>query len=126
MTCPLSPWSNDIVERHNLLLQDIFDKILEDTHCSTDLATACCINTKNALANVHGKCGEWHGSGKVIGQDGQQVLVRHGSTCVKVHPYWLQLLKKTSNAKQSYTKATNRAHKFTKQHKSGNTRKSTQ
>ena len=29
---------------------------------------------------------EWKGPGKVIGQDGQQVLVKHGSTYVRVHP----------------------------------------
>ena len=34
---------------------------------------------------------EWKGPGKVIGQDGQQVLVKHGSTYVRVHPCRLTL-----------------------------------
>ena len=28
---------------------------------------------------------EWKGPGTVIGQDGQQVLVKHGGSCVRVH-----------------------------------------
>ena len=27
----------------------------------------------------------WHGPGKVLGRDGQQILVKHGSTYVRVH-----------------------------------------
>ena len=38
----------------------------------------------------------WHGPGKVIGQDGQNVLVKHGSYYVRVHPCRLQLI--NSNA----------------------------
>ena len=34
---------------------------------------------------------KWKGPGTVIGQDGQQVLVKHGSTYVRVHPCRLQL-----------------------------------
>ena len=37
----------------------------------------------------------WHGPGSVIGQDGQQVLVKHGSTFVRVHPCNLQLVNNT-------------------------------
>ena len=29
---------------------------------------------------------EWKGPGTVIGQDGQQVLVKHGGSYVRVHP----------------------------------------
>ena len=34
---------------------------------------------------------KWKGPGKVIGQDGQQVLVKHGSVYVRVHPCRLTL-----------------------------------
>ena len=37
---------------------------------------------------------EWHGPAKVLGQDGQQVLVKNGSTYVRVHPCRLQLIQK--------------------------------
>ena len=35
---------------------------------------------------------EWHGPGKVIGQVGQQVFVKHGSFYIRVHPCRLQLV----------------------------------
>lgn len=38
---------------------------------------------------------EWKGPGVVIGQDGQQILVKHGSTYVRVHPCRV-MLKDTS------------------------------
>ena len=34
----------------------------------------------------------WKGPGTVIGQDGQQVLVKHSSSYVRVHPCQLQLI----------------------------------
>lgn len=34
----------------------------------------------------------WHGPGRVIGQDGQNVLVKHGSYYVRVHPCRVQLI----------------------------------
>ena len=33
----------------------------------------------------------WKGPGTVIGQDGQQILIKHGSTYVRVHPCRIQL-----------------------------------
>ena len=35
---------------------------------------------------------EWHGPAKVLGQDGQQVLVKNGSNYIRVHPCCLQLI----------------------------------
>ena len=35
---------------------------------------------------------EWHGPAKVLGQDGQQVLVKNGSNYIQVHPCRLQLI----------------------------------
>ena len=43
---------------------------------------------------------KWHGPGRVLGQDGQQVLVKHGSVYIRVHPCRLQL---TSNSEQTHT-----------------------
>ena len=49
-----APWSNGLVEHHNLVLSDMLDKVLEDTHCDLDVALAWCLNAKNSLQNVHG------------------------------------------------------------------------
>ena len=49
-----SPWSNGLVERHNRVLGKMLDKIIEDSHCSLEVALAWAINAKNSLANVHG------------------------------------------------------------------------
>lgn len=173
-----SPWSNGLVERHNLVLSEMLDKVLEDTQCHPDLAVSWCINAKNSLHSVHGfspyqlaigknpklpstlnenapaltrqpvskivsnnlealhkareafiasensekirralahnirtsgdikyvtgdsvyykrmDSREWHGPAKVLGQDGQQVLVKNGSIYVRVHPCRLQLVHK--------------------------------
>ena len=34
---------------------------------------------------------QWRGPGKVLGQDEQQVLVKYGSSYIRVHPCWLAL-----------------------------------
>ena len=34
------PWSNYLVERHNLILADILDRVLEETQCDLELAVA--------------------------------------------------------------------------------------
>ena len=39
-TAAESPWSNGLVERHNLVLATMLDKILGDTKCSLDIAVA--------------------------------------------------------------------------------------
>ena len=176
VTAAESPFSNGLVERHNLIIADMMDKVLEDPqNINIDLALAWCINAKNSLANVHGfspfqlalgqnpklpstftdkppaflehntskvltdnlmalhkareafissepsekicralnnnvrssgdfkyvtgdsvyfkKVDEkrWRGPGKVLGQDGQQVLVKYGSRYVRVHPCRMSL-----------------------------------
>lgn len=48
-----SPWSNDIVERLNLVLSEMFNKVLVENRCSLDMALAWCINAKNYLQNGH-------------------------------------------------------------------------
>ena len=175
-TAAEAPWSNELIERHNLVLADMLNKDLDDTQYHPDLAVSCCINAKNSLHNVHGfspyqlaiskntklpfvlnekvpaltrqpiskivmnnldvihkareafisrensekirralshnikssgdvkyvtgdsvyykriDSKEWHGPAKVLGQDGQQVLVKNGSNYIRVHPCCLQLI----------------------------------
>ena len=49
-----SPWSNDLIERHNLILNEMLDKVLEESKWSFEVALAWCTNAKNSLQNVHG------------------------------------------------------------------------
>ena len=165
-----SPWSNGLVERHNLILADMLDRILEESTDNIEIAVAWAINAKNSLTNIHGfspyqlaigqnpklpnantndapalthesttkilednlsylhKAREafiqsenserikralshnirtysdhkyltgdsvyfkranekrWRGPGKVLGQDGQQILIKYGANYVRVHP----------------------------------------
>ena len=48
-----SPFSNGIVERHNLILAEAMEKTIEDARCAPDVALALAISAKNALQN-HG------------------------------------------------------------------------
>ena len=47
--------------------------------------------TGNIVYYKRNNSNEWKGSGTVIGQDGQQVLVKHGGSYVRVHPSHLLL-----------------------------------
>ena len=49
-----SPWCNGAVERHNGLLADMINAVKEETGCSTDIAVAWAVNSKNSLNNVFG------------------------------------------------------------------------
>ena len=51
-TAAKSPWSNGLVEHHNLILSDMFDKILHKNNCDFDLALAWAISAKNSLSNI--------------------------------------------------------------------------
>ena len=188
-TAAESPWSNGLVERHNLVIAEMLKKVLHDTDCDFDLGLSWCINAKNSLENVQGYspfqlssgqnprlpavlsnrppaydssfcsklirdnlnalhrareafieserserisralshnirtsngtkfvCGDvvyykrdkirqWKGPGVVIGQDGQQVLVKHGSTYVRVHP--CRLILKGTDSQLSQTNLSN-------------------
>ena len=48
-----APWSNGLVERHNLIISEMLDKVLEDTKCNSDIALAWCVNAKNSLQNCN-------------------------------------------------------------------------
>ena len=54
LTAGQSPFSNGLVERHNLVLGDMLDKVLDDIDCGIDIAIAWCVNAKNSLQNIHG------------------------------------------------------------------------
>ena len=54
LTSAESPWSNSLIERHNLILGDMLDRILEESINNIDIAVAWAINAKNSLTNVHG------------------------------------------------------------------------
>ena len=52
-TAAESPFSNGIVERHNLILAEAMFKTIEDVKCAPDVALAWAVSAKNALQN-HG------------------------------------------------------------------------
>ena len=49
-----SPWSNGVCERHNGLIGETYDKILEDFNCDPHIALAWATNAKNSLSNSFG------------------------------------------------------------------------
>ena len=53
-TAARSPWSNGIVERHNLVIAEMLDKVLAESKCDFDSALAWCLTAKNSLQNVDG------------------------------------------------------------------------
>ena len=53
-TAAEAPWSNGITERHNALIGDMIDKIIDSQHCSLEMALAWAVNAKNSLSNVYG------------------------------------------------------------------------
>ena len=53
-TAAESPWSNGLCERHNAVLADMLDKIIEERQCDLETALCWAVNAKNSLSNVHG------------------------------------------------------------------------
>ena len=53
-TAAESAWSNGLCERHNGILNNNVNKILENEICSLEVAIAWAISAKNSLANVYG------------------------------------------------------------------------
>ena len=49
-----APWSNGLIERHNQVLGNMLDRVLNDVKCSFEVALMWCVNAKNSLQNVHG------------------------------------------------------------------------
>ena len=55
-TAAESPFSNGMVERHNLIIAEAMYKTIEDVHCEPKVALAWAVCAKNALQNYNGFC----------------------------------------------------------------------
>ena len=53
-TAAESSWQSGITERHNAIISNMVDRILEDVNCSIEVALAWVLNAKNSLKNVFG------------------------------------------------------------------------
>ena len=53
-TAAESAWSNGLVEKHNGVLNNMLQKIVKDTNCSSDIALNWALAAKNCLLNVFG------------------------------------------------------------------------
>ena len=53
-TAAEAPFSNGIVERHNLILAEAMNKTIEDVKCAPEVALAWAVSAKNALQNNGG------------------------------------------------------------------------
>lgn len=60
---------------------------------------------------------KWYELAEVLGQGGQQVLIKNASTYIKVHPCCLQLIQNNDYHKDSFIKETD-DREIQKQHKS--------
>ena len=49
-----SPWKNGITERHNAVINNMVDRILENVNCSFEVALAWALSAKNSPKNVFG------------------------------------------------------------------------
>ena len=49
-----SPWSNGIPERHNAIIGNMLEKILEENKCFMEVASAWAVSAKTSLQNVYG------------------------------------------------------------------------
>ena len=53
-TAAEAPFSNGICERHNLLIGEMTEKIIDDVGCSIDVALMWAVHAKNSLINIFG------------------------------------------------------------------------
>ena len=53
-TAAEAPWSNGITERHNALIGNMLEKIIDSQNCSLEMALAWAVNSKNSMSNVFG------------------------------------------------------------------------
>ena len=54
VTAAESPSSNKLVEKQNMIIANMPDKLLEEKYLDLDISLSWCLNAKNLLANVHG------------------------------------------------------------------------
>ena len=52
-TAGQSLWSNGLVERHNVVISEMLDKVLADSKCDFDFSLAWCHSAKKSLQNVN-------------------------------------------------------------------------
>ena len=55
-TASEAPFSNGVVERHNKILYETFQKTIEEVKCDSDTALSWAVSSKNALSNNCGYC----------------------------------------------------------------------
>ena len=53
-TAAYAPFSNGVCERHNGIIADSFNKLIEDVKCHPRIALAWATNAKNSLSNTYG------------------------------------------------------------------------
>ena len=53
-TAAESPFSNGICERHDLLIAEMTEKVIEDVGCSLNIALMWAVHAKNSLINIYG------------------------------------------------------------------------
>ena len=53
-TATEAPFSNGVCERHNLLIGEMTEKIIEDVDCSLQTALMWAVHAKNSLINIYG------------------------------------------------------------------------
>ena len=53
-TAGKSSWSNGITERHNAIIGNMLEKILQENKCSMEVVLALAVSAKNYLQNVYG------------------------------------------------------------------------
>lgn len=53
-TAAHAPFSNGVCERHNGVIADAYNKLIEDLHCDPEIALAWATNAKNSLNNSFG------------------------------------------------------------------------
>ena len=61
VTAAESPLSNELVERHNMIIVNILDKILQDQQLDLDIALSWYLNTKNCyLTSIDSQYFSWY------------------------------------------------------------------
>ena len=69
--------------------------------------TSSSLDTKYITGDIvyykRNDCSRWRGPGKVLGQDGSQVLIRHGGVYVRVHPCRVMMAKAEDGEARKFT-----------------------
>ena len=53
-TAAESHWSNELIEKHNKIIDQSVEKVMEDISCSLDVALPWVVSARNALQTVYG------------------------------------------------------------------------